>query len=229
MFPARQPEGRESLGAIRAECLSKASAHSTVAAKIRLNTEVISGQVSVVSEANGTYEHQRKGAKLLFRVEMKNQIRTKAGKRVVDDEQAVLTIGDGVHAYTLTHQKGKEPSAVKSMPVASQTLLADEPFFEVLASNFEVRVLPDEKIDAQDVWVLETRPRTPKPGQAAKTLHYIRKDCALRVRSTGHDATGRRIQFSGLSEVKLDPEIDPRRFIFEAPDGVKVMDLTGKP
>lgn len=180
------------------------------------------------TEGKGTYEELREGEKIMFRSELTNEIKAEIHGRRNQGTQKVLTISDGRFGYVLTLGPGDRKQAVKTLaPKASQALLADGAFFERLRTKYQATVLQDEEVDGKEVWVVEARPTAPGPGEPAKITHYILKDCAIRVRTTGHDAQGRRVQFTGLSEIKLNAEIDLRRFIFEVPRGVEMIDMTG--
>ncbi len=193
--------------------------------KIRIDTESSTQQLTVHSEALGSYEHLvRKDGKLLFRVDLQNKVTQSANGRSASIDQSVSTISDGHFSYTLTTQPGQPATALRNLPKPSQTVLGDEAFFDGLSRGYHVRVLPDEKIDGKDVWVLEARPKA--PGRVAKTIHYIQKDHGIRVRSTGHDATGKRVQLTELSDIKIDPPLKQDRFVFKAPAGVKIVDMT---
>lgn len=199
----------------------------TLTGKIRIDTVSSTQQVSIHTEALGSYEHLvRKDGKLLFRVDLHNKVTQSANGRSAAVEQSVSTISDGHFAYTLTTQPGQPATALRNLPKPSQTVLADEAFFDGLSRGYHVRVLPDEKIDGKEVWVLEARPKAPAPGRAAKTIHYIQKVSGIRIRSTGHDATGKRVQLTELSDIKIDPPLKQDRFVFKAPAGVKIVDLT---
>lgn len=217
----------ETLESVEARCIQRCRGHDTLTARMRLHKEMNSPQGEVTIEAIGEYQHQRKGEKLMFRVELKNTVVTRSGGRESKVEQTVVTISDGQFSYNLAEMGGQVINATKTLSQPAQTMLADENFFKTLRTHYELRLLPEEKIDGQEVWVIEARPRRPAPGGPAKTVHYLLKEGGIRLRSTDHDASGRRIQLTGLSEIKFDEQIDPRRFIFTVPKDIKVMDLTG--
>lgn len=225
--PAEVLKPTETLESVEAQCARRCREHASLTARLRLNKEINSPQGEVTIEAIGEYQHQRKGEKLMFRVELKNTVVTRSGGRESKVEQKVLTISDGQFSYNMAEMGGQVINATKSLSQPAQTMLADENFFKTLRTHYELRLMPEEQIDGQEVWVIEARPRRPAPGGPAKTMHYLLKEGGIRLRSTDHDASGRRIQLTGLSEIKFDEKIDPRRFIFTVPKDIKIMDLTG--
>ena len=52
-------------------------------------------------------------------------------------------------------------------------------FFDALFRENYVRLLPDDKVDGHEVWVIESTPKQMIGGQPVKTVHYILKDCGL--------------------------------------------------
>lgn len=224
-LPATPPP--DSLVTIERLAVERCRGHNSLTGRMRLHKEFTAPQGEVTTEAIGEYLHERQGEKIMFRVDLKNVVTTRAGGREAKVEQQILTISDGMFSYTLAETDGKIVSASKSVAQPAQTVLADVNFFQTLRAKFALKVMPDEKIDGHDVWVIEARPHAPVPGAAARSLHYILKDSGIRLRSTDHDATGRRIQFAGLSDLKFDEPIDPKRFIFTAPKGVQIVDMTG--
>ncbi len=222
-----KPSEPASLDTVEALCIERCRGHDTLTGRMRLQKQFTAPQGEVTSEAIGEYEHQRKGEKLMFRVELKMTVTTRAGGKESSAVQRILTLSDGQFSYTIAEMNGAIVSATKAISLPSQSVLADVHFFKTLRDSYTLRVMPDEKVDGHDVWVIEARPRKQAPGGPAKTLHYLIKESGIRLRSTDHDASGARIQFTGLSDIKLDEPIDPKRFIFTVPKGVKVVDVTG--
>ncbi len=215
----------DTLQAIEAACVQRIAERPSLTAKIRMQTVRLTGAEVIISDSNGTYEHLLKGDQLLFRVEMKNEVTTRSRGREVRAVQQLLTVCDGRFAFTLT-QQGTSKSVVKNLMQPGQSTLADKPFFEGLRRGFEVKVLPDAKLGDEDAWVIEAIPRQLGPGQPAKMVHYILKSSGIRSKSTGHDQMGRRIQLTQLTELSFEATADAKRFRFELPKGVEVLDLT---
>lgn len=225
---ANKAIAEDSIETIRNQAIAACARHESVSGKIRISADMIIAGATVNSESNGTYEHLRRGEKILFRVDTKNVILSKLQKREGRVDQDITTISDGQYCFTLTERKGRKPTATKAAPQPGQTVLADQYFFQGIILRNELRILPDQKIEGKDTWVIEATPKIPDETQPAKSVYYIQKETGIRVKSTGHDATGKRIQLTALTDLKIDPKLDPRRFIMEIPDGVTIVDLTRK-
>lgn len=218
----------ESIPSIEAQAIAAAEKVDAVSAKMRINTLVKMGDADIESESNGTYEHQRHGNRIVFRIDLNNVVTSRHQGQTRKAEQTVLTISDGSACYVITTQVGRKPTVTKSIAQPGQNIVADENFFTSLKKSYDLRVLPDQNIEGKKAWVIEATPKAASDDQPAKTIHYIQKESGLRVKSTGHDKTGRRIQLTALSQINLKPDIKPDRFLVELPDDVTIVDMTGK-
>ncbi len=225
---SRTIASEDSLPSIESHAIAAAAKLEAVTAKMRINTMMKMGEADIESESNGTYDHQRHGNRIVFRIDLKNVVTSRNQGQTRKAEQSVLTISDGAACYVITTQAGRKPTVTKSIPQPGQTIVADENFFATLKKSYNLRVLPDQNIEGKIAWVIEATPKAAAADQPAKTIHYIQKESGLRVKSTGHDKTGRRIQLTALSQINLKPDIKPDRFLVELPDDVTIVDMTGK-
>ena len=166
------------------------------------------------SASKGMYEYVMKGDKLMFRMEMTMGDASGGGQGM-----SMTTISDGEFSYTLMGQmatKMKQDNAQSMDPKAA---------FKMLRENYELKVLPDQSVDVQAVYVIEGSPKGGGAG-GGKTVSYYAKDSGVALKSDTYDASGKLVTTMKLSNVKINPKIAPSRFVFEAPDGVQVMDMT---
>lgn len=221
-----EPAASTSLDQIKTQCVQRCALFTSLSGHIRIFMEAASNKINITSNTHGTYEQLRREGSLLVRCELTSTVTQETNGRTKSDESTLLTISDGRFTHTLSTQPKKPPSATRTLTMPSQTVLADAAFLDGLGRDHHIRVLPDETLDKTEVWVLEAIPKNPARAFIAKTIYYIAKDTGIRIRSTGHDSTGRRIQLTEFTEIKLDPPIKPNRFVFKAPAGVSIVDLT---
>jgi outer membrane lipoprotein-sorting protein len=141
-------------------------------------------------------------------------------------EMSVTMICDGDSMYTLSTQMG-QTMATKQKPDAS--LGGDlKKYFEDIIAKHNVKVLPDEKIDGEACFVIEATPKDPAAAASiAKTIMYFRKDIGINVKMVGMDKDGKEVFSNISSDFKINSDIAADRFVFKAPEGVQVMDMTG--
>lgn len=169
----------------------------------------------------GTLEYMKDGGRELARVDV--TMRRKLPDRNAEVKTAMLY--DGNHMYTITDH-GTAKAAAKQQPNNLNIAPGGQRFFAILKQSNALRVLPDEKLDGEDVFVIEARPRNPDPQVADQIKFYVSKSTGLRRKAIGTDANGRVVFSSEYTEIKLNGPASADRFKFEAPPDVDVIDAT---
>jgi outer membrane lipoprotein-sorting protein len=116
--------------------------------------------------------------------------------------------------------------ATKQKPEVAATGDPKE-LFKKMHSDNTVKMLPDEKVDGVSTVVFEVVPKDVAGSPVAKSIMYFAKDTGINVKVVGKDKDGKDV-FSNMStDIKLNTEIANDHFVFKAPEGVQVMDMTG--
>lgn len=173
----------------------------------------------------GRFEMVHKGDKFLTRIESKDSSTTEVGGKPEKREGTTLVVSDGEFTWSYIQANG-EKNVYKMKAPAPWDL---DPF-EQYGKTHALELLPDEKIDGADVYVVRATPKAAggQPASGKMTLYY-RKDCGFAVKIVTADAAGEPKSTMTYSDLKLDAEISPDRFVFKAPEGVKVTDMTQTP
>ena len=172
-------------------------------------------------KSQGTVEFLKKGDKELFRMDM-TMSQSMGGQT---QETSMSTIADGEYVYNVTDMMGQK-RAMKQKPDSLPGTVGGQQMFEGLRKNNDLKLLPDETVDGQSVFVIEGTPKTAGRTPYAKSTMYFTKDAGIMIKMVGVDASGGQVMTMSISDIKRDPKIDPDRFVFKAPEGVQVMDLT---
>jgi outer membrane lipoprotein-sorting protein len=140
-------------------------------------------------------------------------------------ETAMTTICDGQYSYTIMDHQGQK-SAVKSEanPMVSGEI---EPVFDSLREHYTLEALPDEKVSGYDCYVVQATAVSAQ-NPMARHVYYFAKDLAVAIKTKTYDASGNVVMSLDTSDIKTNEEIDPERFVFKAPPGVEVQDMTGR-
>lgn len=189
-------------------------------AKTKMVTEMKQEGFSMVSTTEGTLELLRKGGDFLIRTENKGVTQTTMGGNVTKQESSVLMIGDGSFTYTLSETAGAK-SAQKI-----QMAKTDIDPFKTWRTTADLKILPDSSSDGQAAWVIEA---TPKPDQAAgqgKTVLHFHKESGQMIKMITYTPDGKPLSTMTYSDIKINDKISPDRFVFKAPPGVEVQDLS---
>jgi outer membrane lipoprotein-sorting protein len=180
---------------------------------------------SAVSVNKSANEGTRNGTKWLSRTETK----TVAGQKVDHDsdtntDATSLTISDGTFSYTIAHTQGLD-HAIKKKADSWDQVMGAARFFEKLREGYDLKVLPGEEVNGKPAFVIEgvSKPAAPNRG---RTLFYLDHDNGLVVQILFRSDDGTFVQSMKLSNIHVNVAVSPDRFVFKAPEGVAVEDLT---
>jgi outer membrane lipoprotein-sorting protein len=177
------------------------------------------------SDFNGNFEWKRDGEKQMFRTEMKGTTTTSMGGTDNKTEVNVLMVSDGSFLHTLSEQMGQK-MATKQKP---DTTMTGDPkkLFEKFRTENTVKLLPEEKVDGVSAVVLEVVPKDASASPVAKSVMYFAKDTGINIKMVGKDKDGKEVLTTSSTDIKMNTELANDRFVFKAPEGVQVMDMTG--
>ena len=192
---------------------------NSFSAKTKMVIEMKQEGFSMVSTTDGTTEMLRKGGDFLMRSENKSVAETNVGGNVTKQESSVLMIVDGSFVYSVS-----EAAGVKS----AQKMKLEKPDvdpFKVWRAMADLKVLPDSSSDGRAAWVIEA---TPKPDQAGlgKTVIHYDKESGQMIKMVTYTPDGKPMTTMTYSDIKINDKISPDRFVFKAPPGVEVQDLS---
>ena len=165
-----------------------------------MSTTVKMEGASPAMSGAGAYELMKKGDRILFRMELT------LGSQATDhmgQKMAVKMKHDEAQAMTPTTQLAK------------------------LRETHELKLLPDQSIDGHAVYVIEATPKQQTSGMG-RTVSYYAKETGIPLRVTTDDPSGKVMSDMTFTDVKINPKIDVSRFVFKAPEGVQVMDMTNR-
>lgn len=187
-------------------------------------TEAKGEGFSTSSRMQGTSEVMRKGDTVLMHMELKTTGVTKIGDQEQKMESTSLMVCDGDFNYVLTEQAGQK-MAMKMKADPKMAGISSKQLFTEWGKENDLKLLPDEKVDGRDAYVIEVTPK--KPGAATgKQLAYFDKEHGLMLKMVVMGEDGKPMSTTTLSNYKTGVDLKPDRFVFKAPEGVQVMDMT---
>ena len=219
----------EDLETVEKKIATEWKKHKSLSAKLTMTHRSEARGAIMSGKGEGTFELQRTGDKVLLRVELKNTMTHKMGEQEQTMEQPMTTIVDGEFAYTVTEVMGQK-MAMKSK--IDPTMSGDpNALFGDLREKNTLKLLPEETIDGEKVFVIEATPKQKPttPGVPSKTVIHISQKTGCLVKLTAFTADDKPMMTMAYTDRKIDPKIDPERFKFTAPAGVQVIDQTGSP
>lgn len=233
------PAGADEVTDVTNKIIEAWEKHTSISGKVHSVNQTGSGPVATRSENEGTYEVLRKDGKLMYRLEMVTNMQVgkpeqmpREGESPAQEpqviKQKVLLIIDGTDTYTLTESDG-EVTAAKGRLRPERSPDPRTLFASVIPKS-DLKLLPEETLDGQPVWVIEVKPKPEQAQRFGRIVYYFRHD-GVQVKEVIYGGEGETARTMTVTDVKVDAEIDPKRFVFEPPPGVEVKDMTnfGKP
>jgi outer membrane lipoprotein-sorting protein len=225
-FPAATP-AEETIDTVEKKIIELFDQYDSITYKVSMTLNANIGGMTMTSKGEGTSEYMKKGDKTLFRQDM--AINTENPMNPDQPSTSNNTIiCDGEFAYTL-QQRGSIRQAFKRNIADVDSAPGGKMMFDYLNKHGDLKLLPSEKINGQEVYVIEVTLKQTNPmGIPAKRKRYISKSTGLPAKLEMFGPDGKPMLTITMSDVKINPKTDPSRFVFKAPEGVEVIDLTGE-
>ena len=214
-----KPKNDEKLAAVEKELSKVWDKLKSMTADMEMNV-VVAG-LSTKMKAN--VEFINKPDKELFRMEATMEMDV-GGQKM---EGNSTTVYDGEFIYTVNEMMGQK-TAVKQEPGAIAQSPAGKHMFKSLMENNELKVLPGEKVNGKDAFVIEAVPKDTAQQPFTKMKLFLVKENGIVVKMLGYDNAGSEFMTTVYSNIKINPKIDESRFVFKAPAGVQVVDMTNQ-
>jgi outer membrane lipoprotein-sorting protein len=216
----------ETLEAIEKKLIASAEKVTSMSATQIMKSQFDTGGGKMTNDSNGTFEFVRKSGKLMFRAESKNVSVMNVSGQTMRNETRSLTVGDGQFVWSQT-DTGEQKMVTKSKMPKEASNLISKGYFDNLRRDNDIKVLPDATVDGKSTYVVEVSPKTKGPQSTTTTSYYL-KDTGILVKSVTSDAAGKPMTTLTYSDIKVNTSIPADRFVFKAPPGVQVMDMTEK-
>ena len=215
----------ETLETVEKKLTEKSKSITSLTADITMVTDVNFEGGSSKSESKGTLEYLKQGEKFLSRMELKTVATQRFGEQETKMDSSTLTIVDGDITYLLLDQMGQK-MAMKQKAQNAYGADADS-MLKPLRKEHDLKLLPDSSVDGTATYVIEATPKSAATG-GGKIVMYLAKDTGIVLRMLNFDNQGRPMANTTYANIKMNPKIDASRFVFKAPEGVQIMDMTAQ-
>lgn len=176
-------------------------------------------QFEVRTTATRTVEAMKQGKLWLARSEVESTTQQTIDGKTVTSKRKDLFIREADWEYSLSEIKGVQ-SAFRTKREKNPIVVNND--LELYKDSFDLKALPDEKIDGHDCFVVEaTHKNQPQPEETL-TLWFA-KSCGVMMKFVCKNRNGRESTLI-VTNLKVNPKIDADRFVFRAPEGVVVKD-----
>ena len=213
----------EDVAAVQKQIGEKYKALKSFRAKMTQKTEMGTPQFKMQSHSTGTYECVNKSANVaMYRMETQGKNTNEMAGQKTENKVDSLTIGDGTYVYNLNDMDGQKSATKMKQPQTGPVEFDVEMF-----KDWDLKLLPEEKIDGAACWVIEMTPKagTPQASAGGKTVNWFRQDCGWPAKTISYNAEGQAVTTLEYKDMEIDPKIDESRFVFKAPPGVQVTEM----
>ncbi|MEI6231728.1 MAG: hypothetical protein WCT04_01645 [Planctomycetota bacterium] len=169
----------------------------------------------------GTSEMSRAGGKYKMRMESKAVTDQNFGGNASKSESKSTMIVDGDFAYTIMDTAGQKMAMKMSAAPYTENAGGDKMFKSIAASS-TLTLAADESVDGQAAYVIEAKEKT----QGSVMSYYFSKDNGFVLQMISKGPDGKTITTTKMKNIKIGASIPADHFVFTAPAGVQVQDMT---
>ncbi|HOA73418.1 MAG TPA: outer membrane lipoprotein-sorting protein [Phycisphaerae bacterium] len=221
----------ETLEEVERKIAERVAAHKTLQMEQKTTSRLTIGDAEVVTEAQSQVHIVRRPEnKWVSRTETKSRtIRKIEGQPEEKQDIKMLAICDGKHTYLLS-ESPQFTSAMKQK-VDEKTLnpLDLEALFKLQRQQYDLKLLPGEKVDGVDCYVIESTPKKEEGVsellEVSRVVSWYDKKTGLSVKGEVYGKDGKVTTTTRTLGVKIDEPIADEQFVFKAPPGVTVIDM----
>jgi outer membrane lipoprotein-sorting protein len=210
----------ETLEDVEKELTEKFQKYTALSADMKMTMQMAPG---MSAESTGTMEFVRHDGKERLRSEIKMSM-NHGGQTI---ESHVISTFDGENAYTISEMMGQK-QVMRTDPGKVAGRAGGSAFWADLKRDYTLKLLPDEKVDDVPTYVIQGTPKQPVPQGPSQMKYYFDKGRGLMIKMVGHNTAGDMMMSMTLSNVKVNPKLDPARFEFKPEPGTNVIDMTGR-
>ncbi len=217
----------DELAKVEKELVAAWERHESTTAIVTMAGHATEGKAVVKSSATGKYECARKGDSPVYRMELTNTVTRTVGATETRTEQRITRICDGRYVHELVEVEARKLAVATKSDLEPQQLFDPVSVFSRLRKTHSLKLLPQDSTDGQKTYVVEATVQQAHRSPASRLVFYFLQQHGVLTKLVLYDRAGRPVGTVTFSNFKYDVDLDPGRFVFQAPPGVKVMDLTG--
>lgn len=224
--PASEPSQTETVESVQEKILALRGAIKSFTATIDVKFDSSQNDAWVKCHTYGPMAYQFDGDKVLYRIDMTVDTKRIGGGADEETTETQTLMSDGEYMYQFGTQDGKK-KGYKARIDKLQSSIPSPEFFFFLHRDYDLSLLPDEKVDGKDCWVIRAAKISEEEVLQLKTLTFFRKDIPLMVKTVNLDRFDNVMQVTKISDIQIDVPVDPGQFEFRPDPDCEVMDQTG--
>lgn len=218
------PSSAKTLEEVEKAVVEAMERHKSIRGGVEMIQNVDTSILKSKTSARGAFEMKKyPEGTYRSRIEMKGKMSMDVMGTVQEQPMEMLAIDDGQYQHTLM-VTGQRSHAIKGRRDPNN-VFGGKQFFELQREKSTLKLLPDERIDDADCYVIEATPKQPLP-MFARVVTYIQKQTGVARKMSIFDKQGKETMTIKTSDIRLDVDIPDERFVFKVPKGVIMQDMT---
>lgn len=219
--------GEDTIDAVEKKIEQAWAANKTLAAVIAMTGSQKQGDQVITMAGTGRFEWMREGDDEKTRMSFDSTATLGDGEGARKIESSSLVISDGEFLHSML-TRGGHSDAYKQKLEQHEDLGGGRALKQLRETGNKLSVLPDEKIGDRDVYVILAAPKQPDPQSPEKDATvYVDQQTGIVLKRVVRGADNEPIFTMLLTDLEINKPIKPEQFIFKAPEGVTVLDMTG--
>lgn len=211
--PSVEAEAPETPEAVAAAVRAAWAAVDALQADVTVSARLPIGETRLDVAGKGTLEFLRHEGKEKYRQRI---VMTMSPPHAMQGVSEVICDGERIDLVTefmnTRNRTRVEPDLFKGIGPPG-----GGPLLDLLEKDYRLRVLSNARVDDTDVFVLEATPKVPQSGMAdRKAVLYFDKVTGLLRKMELYESVAVITAVTTVSNVKLNPKIDPGRFSLPA-------------
>lgn len=207
----------DTLESVEKTLIKKYASYQSLSATISMKMQMGPG---VSGTGKGKMEYLKHDGHEKMRSELTMTMDFGAQKMVT----TALNIDDGISAYTISEMMGQK-RVIRTDRSKMTGRAGGTVFFADLRKKNSLKLLPEAKVDGVSCFAIEATPINPHPNLPSRVVFHFDKSKSILVKMEGFNASGETTVSMTLTDVKLNPKLDPARFTYTPEPGVNVTEM----
>lgn len=218
----------ESLQDVEKKIHDKLAKAKSIQYKSKGTSSVSMGEGSTKTDMEMTVEYKKDGDKILSRTETKSKMVINMSGTEQKTDSTMIAVSDGKVSHVLSESNGQKQIVKQNVNTKDQPNPFDQmSLFKMMEQTYNMKLLPDEKVDGKTVYAIETTAKDEAmKAYIGRTVSYYDQSNGLPVKTVQYDSKGKLTGTFTMTDIKVDADIKPDRFVFKAPEGVPITDMT---
>jgi outer membrane lipoprotein-sorting protein len=212
----------DTLEDVKKKITERNNKHNSIQYKMKMTSDISQDGMVMKTTSDAIVKYMKHDEKLMSHMDMTSNMTYKIAGTEQTTVTKGLTVVDGEYMWSVSEMQGQKYATKMKIPKEQKSI---DP--SVGWEGYELKLLPDAKIDGLTCWVIEMTPTLEQiKAQLGKSVASYDQDTGLMVSNIGYDSAGKEISKVTVTDIKVNEKMDPKIFKFTPPEGVTVQDMT---